>query len=137
MSIIEIENMTAAQLKERASELAEQVNDDQDLAIRYVQARLDAKLRDEKLAEQGKTIALLQDALESAKMDYGAMAEKNDVLANSIVIQKDVNSVAIDENAKLAEQCSRLKIQAEKYAVAITDIHKTSLDAINAQAIEG
>jgi hypothetical protein len=58
----EIENQTFAELKANKSknlELLKSVDRD-DLAARYLQARQDAKMRDEKLYEQGKLIAELQ-----------------------------------------------------------------------------
>lgn len=73
MTLIEIENLSAAlgaaELKARKAELvdAAAAADAAELAARYVQARIDARMRDEKLAEQGRTIGLLQDALEKAK----------------------------------------------------------------------
>lgn len=67
MTIVEIENMNAAELKVKRAEAAQAVVGDPQLAQRYVQARLDATTRDEKLAEQGATITALQNALETAK----------------------------------------------------------------------
>ena len=62
MTIAEIENLSFADLKARRDELIQAAFESEDrgqLASRYVQARTDAKLRDEKLAEQGKTIDAL------------------------------------------------------------------------------
>lgn len=72
MTISEIENLSYAELKARREELIEAAAADDGgvLAQRYVQARTDAKLRDEKLAEQGQTI----DAL---KAGYAALQEKS------------------------------------------------------------
>lgn len=77
MTIIDVENMTAAELKEKRAEIALLLSDQcrgnagvahsHDLSQRYVQARMDAKVRDEKLAEQGKTISALQDGTQAAK----------------------------------------------------------------------
>ena len=67
MNIIDIENMTAAELKANQGEAVEAVANDEALAQRYVKALLDAKTRDEKLAEQGQTITLLQQAAEQQK----------------------------------------------------------------------
>ncbi len=63
MKIHEIENLSAEVIKANQAELIESAKkvDSGDLAERYVQARLDSKRRDEKLAEQGVTIKLLQD----------------------------------------------------------------------------
>lgn len=72
MELHEIENLSATEIKEQRAQLIEDAKAapvDQ-LASRYMQARLDAKTRDEKLAEQGKTITLLQQALEKASADH-------------------------------------------------------------------
>lgn len=71
MTLTEIMNLSAAELKERRSELVESMvtHEIPDLSGRLVQTLIDAKTRDEKLAEQGKTITLLQSALEKANQD--------------------------------------------------------------------
>lgn len=72
MTFSEIENLTFAELKARRDEIAQAAfeNEGRDqLALRYVQARTDAKQRDEKLSEQGKMI----DALSSGN---AALLEK-------------------------------------------------------------
>lgn len=69
MTLVEIENLTAAELKSRKAELIEQAKKAKvdELAARYVQARTDATIRDEKLHEQGVTITSLNEALLSEK----------------------------------------------------------------------
>ena len=67
MNITDVENMDAATLKSKKAEAIEAVKDAPELAPRYVQARLDATMRDVKLAEQGRTITALQDAAEASK----------------------------------------------------------------------
>lgn len=67
MTITEVENMDAGTLKAKRAEAVEAVKGAPELAARYVQARLDATTRDEKLGEQGKTITALQDAAEASK----------------------------------------------------------------------
>lgn len=71
MNLSEIENLSAADLKAKRAELSAALKAEppDDLAERYVQARTDAKLRDDKLGEQGKTISLLQAALDKASQD--------------------------------------------------------------------
>ena len=61
MMIAEIENLSHAELKAQREAIIEAAGgaEKAELASRYVQARTDAKLRDEKLAEQGKTIDAL------------------------------------------------------------------------------
>lgn len=78
MTIYEIENLTAAQLKERKAELVEVAKEFpvDDLAARYVQARMDAKIRDEKLAEQGKTITRLESELDGERKAAKHLVDK-------------------------------------------------------------
>jgi hypothetical protein len=66
MKLIEVENMTAAEIKARRKELVEAINAEkqEEFARRYVDRVLDAKVRDEKLSEQGKQIAALQSRVE-------------------------------------------------------------------------
>lgn len=73
MTTIDIENMSAADLKAKRAELVEAIKGSPDLAVRYVQARLDAKTRDEKLAEQGATITALQQGLAAATEKTAAL----------------------------------------------------------------
>ena len=63
MKIHDIENMPAVELKSRRDELIEAVKEDPALAARYVQARTDAKMRDEKLLDQGRFITDLENQL--------------------------------------------------------------------------
>lgn len=67
MQLNEIENMTFAEIKARREELEAlaAMVPVRDLAARYVQARADAKHRDEKLAAQGELITQLQQRKES------------------------------------------------------------------------
>lgn len=62
MTITEIENLTSAELKERKPAILESLKTESvvTLAERYFLARLDAKMRDEKLAQQGRLITELQ-----------------------------------------------------------------------------
>lgn len=77
MKIQDVENLSATELKEQRTAIIESLEADAtELKARYVQARLDAKQRDEKLAEQGKTITLLQESLESTKAALEAEVSK-------------------------------------------------------------
>ena len=69
MDIHEIENLSFAELKAHKPDLLEalKATPHEELAARYLQARTDAKLRDEKLAEQAKTLAALRQGLEAVK----------------------------------------------------------------------
>lgn len=85
MNIETIENMTVEELKRpEVAESAKQLPVDQ-LASRYVQARLDAKVRDEKLADQGELIASLEAQL----------AERvNTIAANTVKIEQLEKKIA-------------------------------------------
>lgn len=69
MQTSHIENLSSADLKDQRAEIvsALKASPPDDLADRYVQARLDAKSRDDKLSEQGQTITTLNEALGLAK----------------------------------------------------------------------
>lgn len=64
MNFAEIENCSFAELKANRDELLKKLGGNE-LAERYLQARTDAKQRDEKLAEQGATIAALNAGAEA------------------------------------------------------------------------
>lgn len=56
MKTTEVENMTLEDLKAQRNALPDEVRECEDLAERYIQARLDAKQRDQRMAEQGEEI---------------------------------------------------------------------------------
>lgn len=56
MKTTEVENMTLDELKAQKKSLPDEVRECADLAERYIQARLDAKQRDHRMAEQGEEI---------------------------------------------------------------------------------
>lgn len=156
MTLHEIENMSFADLKENRVALIESMKllSAKELAERYLQARTDAKQRDEKLSEQGRTIESLQDGLDVLKESRDITHAKVLHLYDVEVLLKEENRIVVRENkdqvAKAAEDIAacneiievktgiieRLKVQADKYAAAVSGIHKLSLDAINSQAIE-
>lgn len=86
MKISEIENMDAIALKacRQAAADAEEIKTDPTLAARYVQARLDATVRDEKLAEQGRTITALQNALDAANQKQEATDDQIEELGGAL-----------------------------------------------------
>jgi hypothetical protein len=65
MNIQEIENLSAEELKSRRMELAGELSSvkSADLVPRYLSTLIDAKMRDEKLSEQGSTIRILQESI--------------------------------------------------------------------------
>ncbi len=79
MNLHEIENLSYEELKSRREELsfeAAQASPD-DLGERFVSARIDAKLRDTKLAQQAETLAALQAGM-------GAMQARLERLAQDL-----------------------------------------------------
>lgn len=156
MNIHEIENMTFAELKANRAELIDAIKKTppEDLARRYLQARTDAKQRDEKLAEQGKTIVALQDgnaalsekvASIEAQLASSKLAIENYTreLEAARVAHSDEMAVLNEKRNELSgmlseekERAARLKVQAEKYMSAVSSIHSVALDAINSQVID-
>lgn len=104
MKIHDIENLSAAELKSRRHELkaglASASHDE--LAGRYLQARTDASMRDEKLAEQGRTITTLNDAADAAD---GRIT----VLESEVSTLKTRLCESADRGAKLVEKCRDLE----------------------------
>jgi uncharacterized protein YoxC len=168
MDIIrQIENMTADEIKEQGDELLEKLKDADDLDIesRYLQARHDAKMRDEKLKEQGVTIVALQEALESAKdLIKKGEAEKEDVFkkyedliktnqqlietADRIKSEHDAQFADLKANydgqvmdlssaiKTLNGRCDRLSKQATRNNQALSGAAKLLNDALSAQSVE-
>jgi len=149
VKIHDIENMTADELKARSAELAEALNAEPpaDLAARYVQARTDAKRRDEKLAEQGKTITALRTGLDATtqKADEAMaaaqrLAERCDALAQAAEaaqVQRADETAAL--GAKLAAEtarANRLKTEAIRNNRALTTAAKVLNDAQAEQSID-
>ena len=90
MKIHEVENMSADELKAGQAEIVKALDGNAELAVRYVQARLDAKIRDVKLAEQAKTLEALQTGLGAAEKQ--AVAAE----AETVAVRQQLNA-DIDE----------------------------------------
>ena len=135
MTIQDIENLTFAELKASGKKIVDELGGNE-LAARYVQARTDAKQRDEKLAEQGQTIANLNAALAASRAE----------LANV----KAVLSAAQDSNVSLGERvqelhalgtdaaarADRLKAEAERNFKALSTAEKALKDAMAARELD-
>ena len=167
MTIHKIENMTFSELKKKQAELAESLAGElpQELATRYLQARTDAKQRDEKLAEQGKTITSLNEghefltgrvaelelqitlkddaiAIRSRELEFARQAHSNEVAALTQA-HSDVVNALNDEISELknsllrqTQRAVRLKVQAIVNQTALTGAAKLLNDAISARQIE-
>lgn len=110
MELHEIENLSAAELKERREELvaaARKAPVDQ-LAARYVQARTDAKLREDKLAEQGKTIMLLQQAME--KSDVGHELTKQSLVQTQAALSAKEKELGASQSIITARDSERTQL---------------------------
>ena len=135
MTIQDIENLTFAELKASGKSIVLELGGNE-LAARYVQARTDARQRDEKLAEQGQTIANLNAALAASRAE----------LANV----KAVLSAAQDSNVSLGERvpelhalgtdaaarADRLKAEAERNFKALSTAEKALKDAMAARELD-
>lgn len=100
MDIHEVENMTVAELKAQKGEVLTAVAGHAELASRYFQARLDAKIRDEKLAEQAVTLDALQTGLAAAKARAEVDAEALAMAAEAANKRADEAKRAKNEHAK-------------------------------------
>ena len=167
MQIQEIENLSFADLKSRRDELiaaAAELPADE-LAKRFVRARIDAKLRDEKLAEQAATLeslnsgnAALQRELEESRKTAATFKRQVDDLASELHSVKEHHEAIKQESfvtlekhrdefaattEKLAtalddqtQRCERLKAQATRNQHALTSAAKLLNDAIAAQQVD-
>lgn len=137
MTISEIENMDAATLKASKAAAVEAVKGAPELATRYVQARLDATIRDEKLAEQGKTISALHDAAEASKtreaeletqiQEARAELERESQRASAKAVGIDQKlTEALDRYVKLNAQFTDVSARVAK-AEALAKSRRTAL----------
>lgn len=155
MKFVDVENLSAADLKEQRAVVVDSLEaEPAELKARYVQARLDAKQRDEKMAEQGKTITLLQDSLEretAARLsaekrvfDVGQelqrMASSHNAQAEQWTLARqnlegEIGQLKADALA-LQDRCDRLKLQCCRNADAINTAAGALNKAIASQQIE-
>lgn len=156
MTITDIENLSAAELKERREELAAAIagSPSEELASRYVQARMDAKLRDDKLSEQGTTITALTESVSLGQREIARLQEQSDTQGKQIgKLLAEIDSAAAahvqasqQHEAQVAElqqklasetaRANRLKNQANRHQSAVSGAAKLLNDAIAAQQIE-
>ena len=156
MSLHEIENLTHAELKAQRDELVKAAAHEHvaDLAARYVQARTDAKARDEKLAEQGATITALTAGnaamqqkiadLDTRLVDVGnellCCAENHNRQASVWAEQRVGLDAEIAElQEKLASEtarANRLKAEAARNFAALSTAEKAVKDAMAARELE-
>lgn len=145
MNIRDVENLSAADLKARRAECVEAGAAEQpgDLAERFVDARIDAKLRDEKLAEQGVTITNLNEAL---RIKTERIAEIEQTLAAIEARLKEreavIENITASHNERVKERddanarADRLKAEAQRHAAALSAAQKALADASAADQID-
>lgn len=138
MTLQEIENLTFEELKAQRADILESLKTTnlRDVSERYLQARIDAKQRDEKLAEQGKTITLLQAGHDTLQKQ---LTEANIALVEA-TNRAEMGVAEIDRlRGLLRDECDRsqrLKVCAAKHQDAITTAAKALNDAIGRNEIE-
>lgn len=121
MQTTQIENMSAADLKAQKAEIVTAIAaaPPEDLAGRYVQARIDASLRDEKLSEQGQTITTLNEALGLAKGEIARLQDElkaaREAAAAEMLLRRQDGDAHLDEQIRDAELIKQLRasLQAE------------------------
>lgn len=113
-----IENATSAELREQReamlAELVELAPPLPDLAARYMQARLDAKRRDDKMSVQGTTITQLEQKILTLETS----------LAHVLQLQ-----------AQLRGQVDALRVEAQRHQEVFTTVHKILADALFAEQV--
>lgn len=125
-TIHDIENATSLALKEGRKEAIKIARDSEDVAERYVQARLDATFRDEKLAEQGVTISALQDSLGVVKVALDeAMAARAYLVKRSEVLE-------LDRKTEVEKAAVELKSTSDTFDALVATLRKEN-DAIQAR----
>lgn len=122
MTLIEIENLPFAEIKSRRDELIEAAKRGElgELAARYVKTLEIAKLRDEKLGEQGRTINTLNDAAEGAKEDCKKLTAKLSELVNTSTNERERMIALMDDlSAKLKAEIDRLTLANNELAAKL------------------
>lgn len=117
MTLTEIENLSFADLKARRDELLASLKDADraELTARYLQARTDAKQRDEKLAEQGQTITALQAGVEALTREK-AKLESDLSASHELVLKRE-------------GECRAVEVELDKCkSEAVTAIQKLTAD---------
>lgn len=120
MKLSEIENLSHADLKAKRAELIEAIKGEPaaELAARYIQARTDAKMRDEKLSEQGETIKALQDGMRAAGDKIGHLQDE--------ILKKGLEWGATVKG--LQTQVGNLKGDVQTNADAFNELNKRARD---------
>lgn len=133
MSLLhQIENMSFAELKEHKEALLAELKANppgEALAARYLQARTDAKMRDEKLAEQGQKILEIRDELRKTSEAFVGLQSQWAGLQDAVKASSKERDAARAELAELAE-----KSAAQRKLIAELTVEKQQLEDRLAQA---
>lgn len=125
MTLADIENMSAAELKANRSEIEAAIKDAPDLVPRHMKTLIDAKTRDEKLAEQGKTITALQDSLDAS---HGREKEE---CKKAVKLNGEVDSL-LSERASLLKEVGDLKAAHTKQLDMKVKLHRERVEVLEA-----
>ena len=168
MNLHDVKNMSFADLKAQRTEIIKSLLDTRtlqardvptsDLIAAFVGALTDAKGRDEKLAEQGKTITALQDGLEASKAQASTLSyqlgKQGEVLSAELAetnatlervrqsarettqADKTALGAAVASLAKQTIRANRLKAEATRNYTALSGAAKLLNDAFAAQAVD-
>lgn len=145
MNIAEIENLSFSELKAGGVNLVEaaQKLPAEELAARYVQARTDAKQRDEKLAEQGETIRALHEGLGAGKEKVQSLnAELAKAREESAAFSELLKQQRVECEGHMAalkrerERSGRFKSLAAQHHQAVSQAARLLNDAIAAAAVD-
>ena len=117
ITIQDVENLGYVELKGRRAALAEAVTKmpPGEVAERYVQARTDAKQRDEKLAEQGTTIAQLQEGYARQRQDLvAATTQLNEATAALRALKEKYDEDIAALRTQLEETAEKLRSETAR-----------------------
>lgn len=131
MTLIDIENMPFADLKAKRAELIEAASlaDIRDVAVRFVDARTDAKQRDEKLSEQGRTITALNDALDARVTELRDAAKSTAELTAQLATADATIQSLRESLAKSQAECGVLATERDA-AVQLAKARRVGLAAV-------
>lgn len=115
--IIQIENASFDELKKGRADFLASLSDSTaaNLAPRFISARIDAKQRDEKLAEQGVTITELQHAL------AGLRQREADRASTVVELEARLKTIAVDLQSRIQSHKKVVDAAATDREQAATD----------------
>ncbi len=143
MTIHEIENLSHADLKAQRVVLLKLLKAvaPEEVAARYLQARTDAKLRDEKLAEQAKLLAVIQEGQEAMKQREAAAAVAADELAVGLTNEiddlrshtKELEKAKVLDDRAFADTTKGLESQHTKLVELHEEVLNVTRDGFNSE----